>query len=137
MLSKMNFQWKFAFVTSMCTNIAVSSRITAIATHRPGWRTGTARMGSGRSVRGSASVVVMTSDARVDLRRRDRPLRDTPLVEDLAVGAVRDDRLQRTEDGLVEALRVLREHVPVGRGVVDVAQQLQLAVGLLDGVGAD
>src|SRR3954468_14594298 len=108
MLSKMNFQWKFAFVTSMCTNIAVSSRITAIATHLPGWRTGTARMGSGRSVRGPASVEVMASHARGDLRRGVCPLRHTPLVEDLAVGSVGDDRLQRTEDGLVEALRVLR-----------------------------
>ncbi|GIL26563.1 hypothetical protein NUM_18170 [Actinocatenispora comari] len=40
--------WNALFVTTMWTNIAASTASTTTATQRPGWRTGTARIGSGR-----------------------------------------------------------------------------------------
>ena len=57
MLSNMNSHWNTGFVSSMCTNIATSTAMTAAAIHRPGCRTGTALICSG----GAARVVV--SDA--------------------------------------------------------------------------
>ncbi len=57
MLRNMNRHWNASFVTSMCANIATSTAMTASAAQRPGWRTGTARMGSGPPAATCWSVV--------------------------------------------------------------------------------
>ena len=66
MLSNMNRHWNTGFVTSMCTNIAMSSAMTAAAIHRPGWRTGTAWICSG----GAGRVVVSEVMGRCPVSRR-------------------------------------------------------------------
>ena len=58
MLSNMNSHWNTGFVTSMCTNIAMSTAIRPAAIHRPGCRTGTALICSGGAVRVVVSVVM-------------------------------------------------------------------------------
>ena len=49
MLSTMKPQSNHWLVANMCANIAVSTARMATATHRHGWRTGTARIASGRA----------------------------------------------------------------------------------------
>src|SRR5690349_5994759 len=46
---KMKCQRNLSLVRSRCRNIAARTASTAIATQRPGWRTGTALIGSGRT----------------------------------------------------------------------------------------
>ena len=53
----MTFHSKRGFVSRVCTNIATSTSTTAAASHRPGWRTGTALISSGGAVRPAVSVV--------------------------------------------------------------------------------
>jgi hypothetical protein len=49
--------WKRGFVTRVCTSIATRRSTTAAASHRPGWRTGTALISSGGPVRPPVSAV--------------------------------------------------------------------------------
>lgn len=59
MLSSMKRHWNAGLVTSMLTNIATSTATTAVATQRPGCRTGTALITSGSdgaSVRGTVTT---------------------------------------------------------------------------------
>src|SRR6476619_5373722 len=90
-LSLMNDHWNAGFVNSMCTNIADNSTTTALATHRPGCRTGialtSARVGAVGVV---VSVIVspgLRRRRRVDLGVAHRPVADVPGVEDLLVRA--------------------------------------------------
>ena len=110
--SPISGQSQLGFVTTPCTNIAANSAITPAPIHRPGWRTGTASIASGRPLwavpshpqfssilrRGSAvpATVRPSLGTRVDLRGLDRAVADTPLVQDLLVGAVIDQRLDGT-----------------------------------------
>src|SRR3954453_22202734 len=55
MLSNMKDHWNTGLVTSMWTNIATSTAMTAVAIQRPGGRTGTARIGSGGAGRAVVS----------------------------------------------------------------------------------
>ena len=57
MLSTMKSHWNTGLVTSMWTNMAASTAMTAAAIQRPGWRTGTARICSG-----GAGVVLRVGD---------------------------------------------------------------------------
>src|SRR4051794_32808746 len=100
----------------MCTNIAASTAMTATVTHRPGWRTGTARMLAGRSPLASAALISGRSHARVDFRVGDGALLDTPLRQDLLVGAVGDQRCERPLDRLPELLLALWQDVAVRSG---------------------
>src|SRR5829696_7429669 len=138
MLSSMKPHWNASFVRSMWTNIATTMARMTIATHRPGCRTGTAVMASGCARSGVLVSVMLGPGSRgsgVDGGVGDGPGLDAPLLEDRLVGAVADQRADRVGDRLGELGLVLLDHVPVRRRVVDVAEQLQLAVGLLDGVG--
>ena len=58
----MNDHWNAGFVTSMCTNIADSSSTTALATQRPGCRTGIAVTSA--PVRAGAFVVPVIAGLR-------------------------------------------------------------------------
>src|SRR6185436_411867 len=93
--TKMNFQRNWSLVTSRCTNIAVSTPITAIITHRPGCRTGTALIGSGRARSVVVWSVIDGSDGRVHRGVGDAARLDAPLRQDRLVGAVGDQGLQR------------------------------------------
>ena len=72
-LSRMKPHWNAVFVTSMCTNMADSSSTIALATQRPGWRTGIALTSAPLRSAGPASVGMVTpgSGRRVDLRVAD------------------------------------------------------------------
>ena len=88
MLSNMKPQLKASLVTNMCTNIAARTASTAIATHRPGCRTGTALTASGGAGRTGVSVVIEVSfqtksHTGVDLRVVDRTIAHSILVKDL------------------------------------------------------
>src|SRR5215213_9571178 len=141
MLSNMKPHWNAGLVTSMWTNIATRTAMTTMATQRPGWRTGTALTVSGGTRSGVLVAVSVMAPAPfdrtsgVDGRVVDRPRVHAPLGEDPLVGAVVDQGLDRIGDGLGEVALLLLDDVAVGGGVVDVAEQLELAVGLLDGVG--
>src|SRR4051812_5648546 len=129
--AKMNFQSNWLLVTSTCTNIAVSTPITAMRTQRPGCRTGTALIGSGRARSVVVWSVIDGSDGRVHRGVGDPTRVDAPLREDRLVGAVGDQGLQRALDRhRHRAGLVLGQHVAVRRRVVDGADQGQLAVGL-------
>src|SRR4051812_8617647 len=136
MLSNMKPHWNTGFVTSMCTNISARTAMTAAATQRPGCRTGTARICSGGAGRVVLSVV-MSADGRVHRRVVDAAGVDAPLLEHLLVGAVLDEGREGLRERVGEVGLVLGDDVAVGRGVVDVTEQLELAVGLLDRVGLD
>ncbi len=56
MESSTNGQLKDSLVSSMLTNIATSTAMAATASHRPGWRTGTASMRPGRCPSAAGSV---------------------------------------------------------------------------------
>src|SRR5918993_952686 len=138
MLSNMNCHWNASFVSSMWTNIAATMARTTIATHRPGCRTGTAVMASGCARSG---VFVWLPPPPIPRRSGidggvvDGARLDAPLLEDCRVGPVGDQRADRVGDRLGEVRLVLLDDVTVRRRVVDVTKQLELAVGLLDGVG--
>src|SRR3954468_13133241 len=136
--TKMNFQSNWSFVSSTWANIAASTPITAMRTQRPGCRTGTALIGSGRARSLTSRSVIDDSDGRVHRGVGDGAGVDAPLRQDRLVGAVGDQRLQRAldRDGHRVGL-VLGQHVAVRRRGVDVADQRQLAVGLLHRVRTD
>src|SRR4029453_16565686 len=137
MLSNMKRHWNASLVTSMWTNMAATMARTTIATQRPGCRTGTAVMASG-CARSAVFVSVMrapgSAPSGIDGGVVDGARLDAPLLEDRLVGAVGDQRLDRVGGRLGELGLVLLDHVTVRRRVVDVTKQLELAVGLLDGV---
>src|SRR5882757_543497 len=122
------------------TNCAASTASTTTDTQRPGWRTGTALIGAapvgaelaGGIGLGSVSVVTgrSLSGVGVDLCGLDRALGAVPLGHDLAVGAVLDQCLHRALDRLGEVTLALLQRDAVRRGLVLVAQLLELPVGL-------
>ena len=114
MLSNMNPHWNTGFVSSMCTNMASSTAMTTAATHRPGCRTGTARIRSGEPVRGVVSVV-MSADGRVHRSGGDGAGLHAPLVQHLRVAAVGDEGVDGVRDRLAELGLVLGHHVAVRR----------------------
>src|SRR5689334_15094462 len=61
-LSLMNDHWNAGFVTSMCTNIADTSTTPALATHRPGWRTGIALTSARVDAVGVVVSVIVSPD---------------------------------------------------------------------------
>src|SRR4029453_179600 len=138
MLSSMKPHWNASFVSSMWTNIATTMARITIATQRPGCRTGTAVMASG-CARSGVFVSVMRAPgpagSGVDGGAVDGARLDAILLEDRLVGAVRDQRADRVGDRLGEFGPDLLEHATVRRPVLDVTQQLELAVCLLDSVG--
>src|SRR5918996_4566377 len=138
MLSSMKPHWNASFVTSMWTNIAARMARTTIVTQRPGCRTGTAVMAWGCARSGVFVSVMRAPRSRrsgVEGWAVDGARLDAPLLEDRLVGAVGDQRPDRVGDRLAEVGLVLLDDVTVRGGVVDVTEQLELAVGLLDGVG--
>src|SRR4051812_19843262 len=142
MLSNMNRHENTGFVTSMWTNMATRTAITAAAPHRHGCRTGTARICSGGAGRVVVSVLIAgvrpaSADGGVHRGVGDGPGLDAPVLEHLRVAAVGDQRLHGAGQGLGELRLVLLDDVSVGRRVVDVAEQLELAAGLLHRVGHD
>src|SRR5882762_9543844 len=124
----------------------------AAPTQRPGWRTGTALMSSGRICATAVSVSAvgvatalsrlarnlsgLLANCSVDRRVRDRALLDAPLLQDGLVRAVGHEDLQRVADRLGHAV-ALGDRDPVRRGVVRAARQLELTVRLLDDVSRD
>src|SRR3954464_3532157 len=82
-------------------------------------------------------TVLGAADGRVHGRVVDRATLDAPLLQHLLVAAVVDEALDRVRDRLGEVGLVLGDDVAVGRGVVDVAEQFELAVGLGDRVRHD
>src|SRR4051812_18896839 len=122
MLSAMNPQENTGFVTSMWTNMATRTAITAAATHRQGCRTGTARICSGGAGRVVVSVLIesvrpASADVRVPRGVGDRAGLHAPVLQHLLVAAVGDQRLHRVGDGLGELGLVLLDDVAVRRGV--------------------
>src|SRR5512133_3726542 len=110
----------------------------AVATQRPGWRTGIALISS--ALTGSAVSVAITPQSRpwladraVDRRVVDRPLLDVPLLQERRVRAVVDELLQRVEDWLGHAVALGDRHA-VRSGVVRLPRQLEVPIGLLDDV---
>src|ERR1039457_4670924 len=118
-------------------SIAANTAITATATQRPGCRTGTARMFSGRPETVSLSDIIEGSTGRaVDHWRGDRAGVVAPLVEDRLIAAVRDHRRERGLDSGCES-GSLRDRDAVRRGLVDLTRELDLAGKLFDGIGRD
>src|SRR5947209_5653845 len=91
------------------------SRTTA-ATHRPQWRRGTARIWSGGVglPMGLPGPSVSGAGAAVDVRGLEGTRRNGPLVEDLIVDTVGDDRLEGQLHGVAELGVVLAEGDAVG-----------------------
>ena len=118
-------------MNSMCTSIATSTAMTAVATQRPGCRTGTALMFSGRPVPTSHVVPDVThavlARSAVDRGRGDGAVRDTPLVEDRLVAAVGDHRRERCLDRLLQRAGGLRDRDAVRRDFVRLAGELECA----------
>ena len=118
MLSNMKPQLKASLVTNMCTNIAARTASTAIATHRPGCRTGTALTASAVPA-GPASP----SSSRFHFRQSHTlgltcgssiAPSPTPYSSRICVGAVLDEGCQRVGDGLPEVALILFDHVAYG-----------------------
>src|SRR5437764_14060931 len=79
---------KCLLVTRKCTNIATSRASAAIAAQRPGRRTGTALIGSGRARSTVVTSVLMTTRNQaegLDGRGGDGAGGHAPLVKDLLV----------------------------------------------------
>src|SRR6185503_13202442 len=98
------------------------SRISTIAAamNRPGRRSGTALISSGPSElskvatgRRAASEVIGLALRAVDGRLLDAAGLDTPLGQDLGVGAVVDHRLDRLLQRLLQRATGLGHHQPV------------------------
>src|SRR5437588_6144235 len=123
--------------TKWARTTATKSTIAATI-QRPGWRTGTARMSSGRRASapappggaetGSGSGL---ADGAVDLRGGDGARLDPPLGEDRLVPPVGDQHLQRREQGTGQPA-ALGDGDPVRERAVGLAHQLELPAGLLD-----
>src|SRR5690606_36765571 len=80
---------------------------------------------------------VTWSGGGVDGRGGDATALDARLAQDRIVRAVVDERLDCRAQRLGQLGGVLRHDVPVRGGVVDLTDELQRAVALQDGVGAD
>src|SRR5690606_1394513 len=135
--SKTNGQLNAGLVSTMCRNIAARTAITAIATQRQGWRTGTALIRPGRSVSvpdRELVAVIGGSGSRVDREVVDGSGLDAPRLQGGLVLTLLLELLQRLDDHLAELGVLLGQHVTVRGGFVDVAQRLQLPAGLLDRV---
>ena len=65
---------KRGFVTRECTNIATRTSTTAAASHRPGWRTGTALISSGGPVRSGGLRRARCRHSVLRLRLIGRPI---------------------------------------------------------------
>src|SRR5690606_31231751 len=99
-----------SLVNRKLTNIATSTSTTAAATQRPGCRTGTARIASGRAFSTSSSTVMRSAlTGGVDRRFGDGAALDAGVGQDLLVGAVGDEGLEGAEDGVLELARVLAD----------------------------
>src|SRR5689334_12377776 len=100
---------------------AASTSTIAAAIHLPMCRTGTAVISSGLTSDPTSSVSAVLdsylANGSVDLGVRDRPIGNTPLVEDRLVLAIRHEHLQRVKHRLLE-LQILRQRDPVGRRAV-------------------
>src|SRR6266516_5301396 len=99
----------FLFVAMPITRRVATNTTTTVATHRPGWRAGIARIlaaepeaAAGAPVPAPGGVLTVGSGRSVDLRCRQSPRCRAPLVEDLPVDPVADQLLQRVEDRLRE-----------------------------------
>src|SRR3990170_3555811 len=125
-----------SLVSTVLTNIAASTAITATASHRPGWRTGTALIGSGRPSFSIGGDTPVTSSAP-DLRGRDRAVGHVPLLEDRRVGAVVDQGLDRAAHRLGVLALALREGSAVRSGAVGVAELLDRTVRRVPRIGDD
>src|SRR4051795_5421791 len=121
---------------------SATARIATIATaiQRPGCRTGTALISSGRPAGASDSLacVVVTRPRRlgrgsVDHGVRDRPGLNSPLLQDRLVLPARDQLLERGLDRLLHAA-LLRDRDAVRRLAVGLAGDLELAARLLGDV---
>src|SRR5437868_3293193 len=131
-------QSKDSLVSRLLTSIAASTRMMSADTHLPGWRTGTARMISGRpSAVFSETVMIRLALSAVDHRVGDGAGLDAGLLQDRLVAAVGDHLLEGGLDGLLHRAGVLADRHAVRRGVVGLADDLQLAAGLLDRVADD
>src|SRR6478609_9418108 len=129
---------------TMWRNISASTAITAMATYRPGCRTGVAWMMPGRSSVCSAprlSTAVTSRPSRynralswLDFERVDSAALGAPRLQHLFVAAVRLHLLQCLGHRLGELPLVLGQHHAVRCRVVDVAERLELAARLLDRV---
>src|SRR3954451_11797593 len=110
------------------------TRTIAPATQRPGRRTGTARMSSGRPsppVSLTADTVQRLALGAVDLRVADRAVLDPPFFEDRLVLAFGHQVLQGFQQRLGEPA-ALRHRKAVGGEFIGFAHRLELAVVLLD-----
>src|SRR5829696_2617587 len=114
--------------------------MTTAATHRHGWRSGTASIAAGEVAGGVSTSVIVGSvnlvDRAVDHRLVDHPCLDTPVAGDLLVRTVFDQVLERLLERLRER-RTLLHRPAVGRGVSDLARGFELAVALLDRIRGD
>src|SRR5690606_39366079 len=107
---------KLSLVSTVLTNIAASTASTATASHRPGWRTGTASIGFGR--RCSCSTGGEATASAPDLRGRDGAVAHVPLLEGRRVGAGVHQRLQGRPGRRGERALVHRRPHAVRRGLV-------------------
>src|SRR6187402_1185333 len=110
MISNANGKFHFSLVTNELMIIATTIAMMTTATQRPGCRTGRASMAPGRSC---GDAVMASADVRVHGEVGDGATLGLPLAEDLVVGAVSLELLERLDDGLTEGGVVLLEHVAV------------------------
>ena len=155
MCSNMNGQLNAGFVSNMFTNIAARISTAPAATQRSGKRTGTAMIGAAERpgggscdsgpftdvfdavtnqtfdrVRGGCCVALLL-DIGVDLGSFERTHLDTPLLEDLFVGAVLDDGVERGGKGLGHLFVVQVGEDTVRCGVVLITDEFQLVTTFL------
>src|SRR5688500_1912159 len=129
MISNANGKFQRSLVTNELMTIATTIAMRTTATQRPGCRTGRASMAPGRSCVGA---VIASGDRRVHGEVGDRAALGLPLREDLVVGAVGLEHLERLDDGGTEVGLVLGEDVAVGRRVVLLTEQLEGAARGVD-----
>ena len=99
MISNANGKFHFSLVTNELMIIATTIAMRTTATQRPGCRTGRASMAPGRSC---VDAVMASADRRVHGEVVDRAGLGLPLREDLVVGAVGLELLERLDDGRAE-----------------------------------
>src|SRR6185312_263939 len=96
-----------------------SAPATALVSHRPGRRSGTTRVvmlpPDRQRVRGSSQLEVGTA---VDRGRRHRAALDPVLLQNLAVAAVRDQRIQRLLQGIAQRVVRLADGNTQGDGLI-------------------
>src|SRR5580704_16132674 len=132
---------KRRFVATESPSETTTATTSVAASQRPGWRTGTALISSGRAAAGSLISVPGEGQAArglargaVDSRSGDRARRDAPALQDREVLAVGYQQLECPQDRLRHP-RSLRDRDAVGCGAVRFADELERALGLLDLVG--